>query len=232
MRLLTVTDPRTAAARKRVLWILGRQHSWESGTSWVVEGALKFLTSNDERARRIRETFIFRVFPMADPDGVARGGVRFNKHGYDLNRNWDNVNPKLMPEIHSQREAILGWVDAGHRLDLFLTLHNTESADYIEGPLTAGGGAIKRLGERFWKLLDERTSFYSPGGPRDAPPSTTLGKKGRMSVNQGLFADRKIPAFLMEQMVNVNPKLARCPTVKDRLEFGAALVRVMTEAVE
>jgi len=162
---------------------------------------------------------------------VARGGVRFNNHGYDLNRNWDAADPKLMPEIWSQRTALLGWVDSGHRIDLFLTLHNTESVDYVEGPLSAGGPNIKALGQRFWKLLDEKTRFYSPGGPRGAGTSTTPGMKGRMSVNQALFHDRKIPAFLMELMVDSSPKLSRPPTAGDRLEFGAALVQVMCAAV-
>jgi hypothetical protein len=52
-----------------------------------------------------------------------------------------------------------------------------------------------------------------------------------MRVDQGLFADRNIPAFLMELMVDKSPKLARPATVADRLESGAALVRVLFEAV-
>ena len=47
----------------------------------------------------MRDTTVFRIFPMADPDGVAAGRVRFNKNGYDLNRNWDTPDPSLMPEI-------------------------------------------------------------------------------------------------------------------------------------
>lgn len=231
MRLLTVADPNMPAASKKVVWLMARQHSWETGTSWVAEGALKFLLSSDERAARIRRRNIFKIIPMADPDGVARGGVRFNKHGYDLNRNWDAVDPKLMPEIFAQRKAVLDWVDAGNRIDLFLTLHNTESADYIEGPIKAGGPAVEALARRFWNLLDQTTAFHSPGGPRNSPATTTAGMKGRMTVNQGLFADRRIPAFLMELMVDSSPKLGRPPTVEDRLEFGAALVRILSEAV-
>jgi murein tripeptide amidase MpaA len=229
MRLLTVTNPSIPDKGKKVIWLMARQHSWESGTSWVAEGALRYLLSGE--GEKIRDGCIFKIFPMADPDGVVRGGVRFNKHGYDLNRNWDTVDPKLMPEIHAQRSAILKWVDAGNRVDLFLSLHNTESVDYIQGPLTAGGPEIKQLGQRFWKLLDETTPFYSPKGPRDAAATTTPGMKGRMTVYQGLFHDRKIPAFLMELMVDANPKLGRPPTVKDRVEFGAALVKIMAEAV-
>ncbi|MEX2263092.1 MAG: M14-type cytosolic carboxypeptidase [Bryobacteraceae bacterium] len=231
MRLLTVTNPGIRDSDKQVVWLMARQHSWESGTSWVAEGALRFLLSNDSGAGRIRDACVFKIFPMADPDGVARGGVRFNEHGYDLNRNWDTVDARLMPEIHAQRKAMLDWVDSGKRMDLFLTLHNTESVDYIQGPLESGGPAVRQLGERFWRLLVDSTAFHSPKGPRDAPVSTTPGMKGRMTVNQGLFHDRKIPAFLMEQMVDVHPKLSRGPTVQDRMEFGAGLVRAISQAL-
>lgn len=232
MRLLTITDPAAPAAGKKVIWLMARQHSWETGTSWVADGALRFLVSGDPEAKRIRRTCIFKVFPMADPDGVSRGGVRFNKNGYDLNRNWDAVDTRLMPEIDAQRRAILKWVDSGQRIDLFLTMHNTESVDYIEGPLKAGGPAVDQLGQRLWKLLSDTTSFHAPGGPRNAAEATTAGMKGRMTIIQGLFHDRKIPAFLTEQMVDASPKLKRCPTVQDRLDFGRGLVLAMAAAVE
>ena len=52
-----------------------------------------------------------------------------------------------------------------------------------------------------------------------------------MTVAQGLWHDRKIPAMLMEQMIEYNSKLGRLPTAMDRSEFGAALVRAMAEAL-
>ncbi len=231
MLLLTITNPQVPDSSKKVIWLMARQHAWEAGTSWVAEGALRFLLSPDPGAVVLRDHYIYKIIPMADPDGVARGGVRFNNHGYDLNRNWDTPDPKLMPEIWAQRKAVLDWVDAGKRIDLFLTLHNTESVDYIEGPLSAGP-EMKSLGQRFWNLLEERTKFYAPGGARTSATSTTPGMKGRMSVNQALFYERKIPAFLMELMVDSSPKLSRPPTVADRLEFGSSLVQVMCKAVD
>lgn len=222
MMLLTITNPKVAEAEKKVIWLMARQHAWESGTSWVAEGALRFLLSKNPEAAKIRDRFIFKVFPMADPDGVVHGGVRFNVNGYDLNRNWDTVDSRLMPEIHAQRQAMLNWLDGGHRIDLFLTLHNTESSDFIQGP-----AAMQPLAERFWRLLMDTTSFYQPKPPVTASVSTTPGMKGRMSVNQALFHDRKIAAFLMEQMVDPSPKIQRPPTVVDRLEFGAKLVCAM-----
>src|SRR2546428_4734847 len=100
---------------------------------------------------------------MADPDGVARGGIRYNDHGYDLNRNWDAVDPKLMPEVAAQRKAMLDWVDAGRRIDLFLSMHNT-NGEYLETPLSAGGPQIQELVKRFFDLLVANTAF-NPAGP-------------------------------------------------------------------
>ena len=107
-------------------WLMFRQHSWEAGSSWAGQSALRFLLSADPVAAEMRRTAIFKIFPCGDPDGVARGGVRFNANGFDLNRNWDAVDETKMPEIAAQRKAVLDWVDAGRRVDLFLTLHNTD----------------------------------------------------------------------------------------------------------
>jgi murein tripeptide amidase MpaA len=224
--LLTITDPQAPDAQKKVIWLMFRQHAWEAGSSWTGDGAVRFLLSPDERAARIRRQFIVRVFPLCDPDGVADGGVRFNRHGYDLNRNWDLVDPQKMPEIAAERKAVLDWVDAGHRLDLFLSLHNTEATEYLEAP-----AAFKELGERVFRELAETTSFHPTSPLRDAGVTTTPGKPGRMEVAQGLFHDRHLPSMLMEQMIEFNSKLGRIPTAADRSAFGAELLRALTTAV-
>ena len=89
MPLVTITNPRAGEGKKRVIWLMFRQHAWETGSSWACEGAVRFLLSSDARALRLRDQMIYKIFPLADPDGVAHGGVRFNVNGYDLNRNWD-----------------------------------------------------------------------------------------------------------------------------------------------
>ena len=50
-----------------------RQHAWEAGSSWVADGAIRFLLSDAADAARLRDRAIFQIFPMADPDGVADG---------------------------------------------------------------------------------------------------------------------------------------------------------------
>ena len=225
--LLSITDAKVPSAKKKVVWLMFRQHAWEAGSSWTCDGTIRFLLGNDERARRIRGQFIYRIFPLADPDGVAAGGVRFNKNGYDLNRNWDAIDPRTMPEVAAEHKAIVDWVDSGRRLDLFLSLHNTETAEYLQAP-----PAYRALGERLLELLKETTTFNPTVRLREAAATTTPGKLGRMEVAQGLFHDRKLPAMLMEQMVDFNSKLGRCPEISDRQEFGAGLVRALAAALE
>jgi Zinc carboxypeptidase len=160
-----------------------RQHAWEAGSSWAGEGALRFLLSSDPVAAEMRRTAIFKIFPLCDPDGVARVGVRFNANGFDFNRNWGAVNETKMPEIAAQRKAILDWVDAGRRVDLFLTLHNTETSEYLEGPPDAEG-RYHLLMERLFKLLSESKTFAPGRPPRFADASTSIDKPGRMTVIQ------------------------------------------------
>lgn len=229
--MVTITDPLVPDSRKKVVWLMFRQHAWESGSSWAAEGAMRFLMSNGPEAVRIRRGAIFRLFPMCDPDGVAGGGVRFNKHGFDLNRNWDVDNPSKMPEIAAQKKAVLDWVDSGHRLDLFLTLHNTETGEYLEGP-PGDDEAFGALGGRFFELLKEHSTFAPTRPFFRGAATTTEGKPGRMTVSQGLYLARKPPAFGMEQMIARNPRLGRLPSVDDRKAFGEGLVRAAWLAVQ
>lgn len=227
--LITINDRND---QRPVIWIMARQHAWETGTSHMIDAALRWLLSGDADARTLRESATWKIFPMADPDGCARGGVRYNAHGYDLNRNWDNVDPRLMPEIAAQRAALLKWIDSGRKINFFLTLHNQENTDHIEGLLTLGGEHFAQLGRRFYDSLKENTSFSSRlSGPRDSAASTTPGQKGRMSVIQGLFADRKVPAFLLETSVEPITSLGHARTVEDWQAFGPGLLRSVHHAV-
>ena len=134
-----------------------RQHSWESGSSWVGEGVVRALLASTPQAIKLRQRFVWKINPLCDPDGVAGGGVRFNANGFDLNRNWDSIDPQLMPEIGAQHKAIAAWIGSGNKVDFFLSVHNTETSEYLEGP---PGGAVtpatQNLAERVFAGCDSR----------------------------------------------------------------------------
>ena len=226
--LLTVTNPARPAIDKRVIWVMARQHAWETGTSWVMDGALRFLIADAPEAARLRDRFLFKFFPMADPDGVARGGVRFNAHGYDVNRNWDVADPKRMPEIAALRKTVLDWVDGGRPVDLFLSLHNTNS-DYLSGPVSAGGPVYRDMVKRLAAMLNAHT-IYSPGAPRDWVPGDP--QPGRADACEGLFRDRGISTLLLEQNVQTLAKLGHPASVEDYRKFGSQLLPSLASAVD
>jgi hypothetical protein len=225
--LWTITDASTTGP-KQTVWLMFRQHSWEAGSSWAGEGAVRMLLS--EEGASLRRNRVWKVFPLCDPDGVARGGVRFNSLGYDLNRNWDVEDPVRMPEITAQRNAIRRWLKQGNRIDLYFSLHNTETSEYLEGPPNPSA-EVRSLAEGFFEAL--RGSSFHPSRPLFfAESSTTPGMKGRMTVIQGLARDFGLPGFLMEQRISFNEKLKRLPLPEDRLRFGGELVRAMWTALQ
>lgn len=107
--LLTVTSfdredlKRNPLCDRPYIIVSGRVHPGESNSSWVMHGKcsscravlcllwsgfLDFLLSDDTSAMELRRTFIFKVIPMLNPDGVINGHLRCSLSGNDLNRQW------------------------------------------------------------------------------------------------------------------------------------------------
>src|SRR6185369_5576651 len=153
LHLLTITDlAAETATPPPTVWLMCRQHAWETGTSFVGEGAIRWLLSDE--AAPLRKTLVFKILPMMDPDGCARGGVRFNRNGYDVNRNWDTADPadpasrKLMPEICAAKTLLQS--APGH----FLTSHNQETGEWLSGSPTR-----QEIADRFFAALRDGSTF-------------------------------------------------------------------------
>jgi hypothetical protein len=222
--LVTITDHRKTDKNKKVLWLMFRQHAWESGSSWTGEGLMRFVSSADPVARQIRREAIVKVLPLCDPDGVFHGTVRFNRYGFDLNRNWDVVDPVKMPEITAERKAIADWMKAGKPIDFFLTLHNDEYNEYIDGPPDPRWFALLQKVCGDWST---GTTFAPTQPPALTAVTTTEGKPGRMSVVQGLSHDFGLPAFEVEMRIVKQPKLGRRPNIQDRQLAGRELIQAI-----
>jgi len=225
IRLVTITDPAVPDSAKKILWFIFRQHAWEAGSSWMGEGLIRFAVSKDPTAAAIRKGTMLKILPLCDPDGVAHGGVRFNRRGFDLNRNWDVRDPVNMPEIDAERRALL----AG-RVDAFVTIHNTETNETLTGP-PVPFGAARPLLERFYEAFSAGSTFAPSAKPLTAPVTTTEGIAGRMNVVQGLYHDRQIPAFEIEMRVAAHPKLGHRPLPEDRLRAGRELLLALWSAM-
>lgn len=224
--LVTVTNPDLPDAGKELLWLQAREHAWEAGTSYVAEGALRFITSDDPAARELRDKFIFKFAPMVDLDGVANGQVRCNANGYDVNMHWREVDLRhpeylrLMPEIWYTKKAILACMTE-HRIDLLVNLHNTETAEYMDTEVS--DPRVLSLMRHFDVLLYQKTTFD--------PSNHLTNFKLAPDDTNSLWGEQKVPVLLMEQRIATCPKLGRHPTTEDRLTFGRQLIAEMAEAV-
>ncbi len=225
LHLVTVTNPDIPAAQKKTVWLQARQHAWETGTSFTMEGALRWAISDDPAAKALRDKIIFKFTPMLDPDGCATGQVRFNANGYDVNRHWDKVDLvhkeflQKMPEIWYAKKAILAH-HAQFPIAVMLNLHNTKT-EYMD--TRASDEASQALFQKLFDNLQSKTLF---------DPTRKLGiRLEPTNDTNSLYHEAKVPVALMELRTLAGPKLGRYTTHEDRLKYGAQLIRVMAETV-
>ncbi len=228
LHLVTVSNFARPDAEKKVVWLQARQHAWECGTSFLVEGALKFVISDAPAARRLRDEFLFKFVPMINPDSVVRGEVRFNANGFDPNRQWDEVDlrGKLWlernPEIWYVKQALLAQ-HARQPIAIALNLHNTEMNEYLDTMTDAD--PQQAMLHRFFDLLVTHTTF-DPSRPK----MTIFSGGGPANSTNSIWREAKIPMALMEQRIGPSKKLGRIITTEERLEFGGKLIALMADA--
>lgn len=63
-----------------------------------MNGVIEYLIGDDEGAEFLRNTFVFKIIPMLNPDGVIVGNYRCSLIGQDLNRQWIGPSSKVYPE--------------------------------------------------------------------------------------------------------------------------------------
>lgn len=128
MTLLRITDERSATplAQRKKVWVIARQHPGESMAEWFVEGFLeRLLDGDDPVARVLLAQCVFHVVPNMNPDGAARGNLRTNAAGANLNREWRAPSPDKSPEVLCVRQKM---IEIG--VDLNLDIHGDENLPY------------------------------------------------------------------------------------------------------
>ncbi|KAJ1522064.1 hypothetical protein ONE63_002379 [Megalurothrips usitatus] len=102
---------------KKVIFVSARVHPGEVPSSYVLNGLLESLLNRDDLTSiLLRRMYVFKVVPMLNPDGVARGHFRTDTRGVNLNRVY--LNPSLVyhPTIYAAR-AIIRYAHFGREID-------------------------------------------------------------------------------------------------------------------
>lgn len=173
MSLLTVGE---AAENKKKIWIIARQHPGETMAEWFVEGLLhKLLDENDPHAKALLAKAVFYIVPNMNPDGAARGHLRTNAVGVNLNREWQTPSLEQSPEVYLVREKMFST-----GVDMFLDVHGDEAIPYN---FFAGSEGIPRYDTRLATLEgDFKAAMFAVtpefqdthGYPKDEPGQANL----------------------------------------------------------
>lgn len=115
--------------------VTARVHPGETPSSYVAEGLITFLASDDPVAQRLRSNILFKIVPMLNPDGVVFGNYRGSSTGQDLNRCYQNPKQWNQPEIHAVKKLLVALTkdpkfDMGFYLDLHAHTATTNSFLY------------------------------------------------------------------------------------------------------
>ncbi len=205
-------------ARNHV-FIRARAHPWEPVGNWVVEGLVHRLLKGDADAKASLALYNLCILPMANKDGVARGGTRFNSQGWDLNRKWDKpADPNHAPENAALENWLEGEIKAGRRPTFAMDLHNDGNGMlHISRPDTPDIDEYLARMATFEQCLRDHTwftvgstkpSFHNPG---------TLG--------EGWFQRFRIDAVILEFNCNHIAGLKQPAMGRHWVTFGEGLAK-------
>ena len=158
------------------VWVIARQHPGETMAEWFIEGFLQaLLDENNPLSNKLLQTTAFYVVPNMNPDGSARGNLRTNAAGANLNREWELPSLEKSPEVYHVRERMMK--EGG---DVFLDIHGDEELPYN---FVAGCEGNPNYDERHAMLENTFKQAYmivSPdfqdvhGYPKDQPGKADL----------------------------------------------------------
>jgi len=222
LEIIRIGDP---AAPHRV-FVRARAHPWEAGSNWVVQGLIERLLAGDEEIARFLRVYNVSVLPMANKDGVARGGTRFNLRGMDLNRNWDQpADPELSPENAALERWLDGEIAANRKPQLALELHNDGN-----GLLHISRPPIPLLEQHLARMktletLLRRYTWFTEG-------TTSPAFRNAGTLGDGWLLRYGIDAAVHEFNCNWIEGLKQPSSSQHWREYGAGLARVFYEYFE
>ncbi len=190
--LLTLGNPQNA--RRNILFTC-RHHACESVASYVLEGLLDHLLS-DEAADFRHDTAISAI-PFVDLDGVEAGDQGKSRHPHDHNRDYGG-NP-LYATVRATKE--LARQLSSNNLAFFADLHcpwvrnGDNEAVFLVGPPAPGDAAVERFAD-FLRRADTGPIPYT--GRADVPFGTSWNKApaGGLVTSRGFMADVAVKTLI------------------------------------
>lgn len=148
--MITLGEP---GPEKRKIWVTARQHPGETMAEWWMEGFLeRMLDPASAISKDLLDQAVFYVVPNMNPDGSARGHLRTNAAGINLNREWATPTMEKSPEVYLVLNKM---IETG--CDLALDVHGDEALPYN---FIAGAEGIPGWSDRLADLQNNFKTAY------------------------------------------------------------------------
>lgn len=160
--MITITNPNIPNDYKKFIVAVGRVHPAETVGSWVMEGFLRFIASKHPEAVNLRNSFIFKIIPMLNPDGVIVGNCRTSLSGNDLNRTYLAPSEEDHPEIVALKKLIEKLQEGKGKVFMFIDLHGhfSKKGSFIYGPYFPIHHSMYYKSKIIPRLVSERTEMF------------------------------------------------------------------------
>lgn len=172
---------------QRKAWVISRQHAGEPMAEYCIDGLMRRLADPSDRLaqRLLAADIAFYCVPNVNPDGSARGNLRANAAGIDLNRDWKQNSPPQSVEVAGLLKAM-----EAEGVDFFLDLHGDEASQYVwlvqphSDLVTPANSAAQAVMETFFQTR------YAEYGPDPASVSPVNGVEFKPSPpDSGMAVD-------------------------------------------
>jgi murein tripeptide amidase MpaA len=177
--------------QKPIVLVIGRQHSGETHSSFIIHGLINFLLKKDIRSQTLRELFEWWIVPMVNPDGVIVGNYRNNLQGKDMNRHFfpdklddpDALQHGRCHEVELLRSYLKENSDGLLTMFLDIHAHSIEHSIFTYSPLPDGVKDVNTT-RQFAMILNDLSPYFSLKSCRDNNEYTK-----RNCARLGIFRD-------------------------------------------
>jgi len=157
---LTITADTILLKPRRRVYIHARTHPGEVQSWWVTRGMIHILLAEDEYSRSVRDSCVFHIVPMYNPDGVELEYPRENANGIDIESNWNKY--PVQPEVAVLRKRFYELMTSGAPIEVALNMHSAYGTKrYFVYHDAAGTSADYAALQR--QFIEDTRAFF-PGG--------------------------------------------------------------------
>ncbi len=158
--MLTVEDTVQPSSPRKRVWIHARTHPSEVQGTWATNQMIAILLSDLPLARMLRDSCVFNILPMLNPDGVELARPRENANNVDLESNWSAFPGE--PEVQALRATFGRLMGNPNPIRAALNMHSSISCTrYFVYHASGGTSALyATIEQQFINLVRS----YFPGG--------------------------------------------------------------------